>query len=125
MVPPLEGGIDSNQTLQLFVSPVTAQYRNRSESLNESMSSCVQRVSRHSVPSNPDKITMVARKGTETYVLLQHAYIFIFLGNIGPPVPPRSQISLKDESIYVVPNQMSFKRPCELMEYCLLMVKPL
>ena len=36
------------------------------------------------------------------------------LGNIGPPVPPRSQISLiNEETIYIVPNKASFKRPCK------------
>ena len=60
LVPPLDGGIDSQQSLQLFVSPVTTQYRNRSESLNEHV-----RHSRHVVPTNPDKLGMVARKGKE------------------------------------------------------------
>ena len=72
MVPPLDGGIDSNQTLQLFVSPVTTQYRNRSESLNENPSSHMQRGGHHNVPNNPNKITMLTRKGTEAY-----CYIYI------------------------------------------------
>ena len=60
LVPPLDGGIDSQQSLQLFVSPVTSQYRNRSESLCEKG---MRKVSRHVIPTNPDKIGMLARKG--------------------------------------------------------------
>ena len=63
LTPPLEGGIDSQPSLQLFVSPVTREYRNRSESLNEFTPLDLHRVSRRIIPSNPDKIGMVARKG--------------------------------------------------------------
>ena len=51
--------------------------------------------------------------------------VVLFPGNIGPPVSPRSQISLEDgESIYAAPNKMSFKRPCELWDVCLFLLKP-
>ena len=63
MVPPFDGGIDSQQSLQLFVSPVTTQYRYRSESFSENVRSGVHKVSRHVIPTNPDKIGMVGRKG--------------------------------------------------------------
>ena len=46
-------------------------------------------------------------------------------GNIGPPVPPRSQISLgNEESIYVVPNNASFKKACKLWDVLFMMVMP-
>ena len=67
LTPPLEGGIDSHQSLQLFVSPVTSEYRNRSESLCEFVSSDLHRASHHVIPTNPDKIGMVARTGKETH----------------------------------------------------------
>jgi len=63
MSPPPDGGIDSVESLQLFVSPVTNQYRNRSESLDE-VAAHTRKPSRFVVPANPDKIAKVARKGT-------------------------------------------------------------
>ena len=46
-------------------------------------------------------------------------------GNIGPPVPPRSQVSLgNEENIYVVPNKASFKRPCKLWDVLFIIVIP-
>lgn len=63
MVPPVDGGIDSQGSLQLFVSPVTTQYRNRSESLNDYTAPDMHRVTHRIVPTNPDKLAMIARKG--------------------------------------------------------------
>lgn len=125
MVPPLNGGIDSQQSLQLFVSPVTKQYRNRSESLSENVRSGVRKNSRHVIPTNPDKIGSVARKGKSCFTEIIYILILYCVpnsaGNIGPPVPPRSQISLgNEESIYVVPNKATVKRPCKLWDMCCL-----
>lgn len=77
MIPPLEGGIDSQQSLQLFVSPVTNEYRNRSESLSEYVHSHAQRASRHNVPTNPDKIGMVARKGKTCFAGVSYMIICV------------------------------------------------
>jgi len=62
MTPPPDGGIDSVESLQLFVSPVTNNYRNRSESLDE-VAAFKRKPTQFVVPVNPDKIAKVARKG--------------------------------------------------------------
>ena len=64
--PPPDGGIDSVESLQLFVSPVTNNYRYRSESLDE-VAQLRRKPTRFSVPGNPDKIAKVARKGIHDY----------------------------------------------------------
>jgi len=67
MSPPPDGGIDAVESLQLFVSPMTDNYRNRSESLDE-VAALKRKPTRFTVPVNPDKIAKVARKGKFHYI---------------------------------------------------------
>ena len=126
MSPPPDGGIDSVESLQLFVSPVTHNYRNRSESLDE-VAALKRKPTRFTVPDNPDKIAKVARKGKHYIKACRD--LCLLSGNIGPPVPPRSQESLlqqdqesidsvydDDDSIYVTPNitsDQAKRKPCK------------